>query len=630
MGAVAFESDLCLSPVRSDVHKLCLVAKGLREGVCVRCLDTYREGDTMVVMYSLRVEDVESGRSWVVAKRYRDFAALQQQLGQLWPPIASFPFPRKHIVKTQSHVIEERVESLEAFLRRCAATLTAHAVLDGRAAPALCRLYDFLNLPVNIPETRAAAQEEQQRQRQSSTAASAPVEHPVPLTRLSEGKALEVAVFELLSEPAASLVPSVMVADDDDAAAAAAAAASDRSGDARTWTSSANGTGQSSKAKLTALVARESAALVHTFKANVLRDPAIVAASTSKDPRAHEEVLREVALRIAHLANFLLDNYRVAMTAVLDRWRRRRPSLSTASSSNFESSGGGGSSGSGSPAMRLARENLAVDEHARVLRKAARRQSEAALFVPLRRFLLATVVPLKRRSRRLQRRMEVLKRERLKTAAALQVDPRLTLLQPEWRHTLHAFRKLGDLILPCDLVDCLCKVCKCVFTLHAATERLAQMFQQQQQQQKGSAAAAQAAAAAAEEESGGAAPATSSASSASSASSSSSVSAMSADDFLPMFTFCMALAVPEDILAQAEFMSHLIDADEAVSEKGYYVASLQAAVNIAQNLEIDQGLGVVEDIAKGGGAFAAGGGGGEAGGGGKNGALRRLSSPRRA
>ena len=53
-------------------------------------------------------------------------------------------------------------------------------------------------------------------------------------------------------------------------------------------------------------------------------------------------------------------------------------------------------------------------------------------------------------------------------------------------------------------------------------------------------------------------------------------------------------------MAQAEFMSHLIDADEAVSEKGYYVASLQAAVNIAQNLEIDRGHGVVEDIAEGG------------------------------
>ena len=64
------------------------------------------------------------------------------------------------------------------------------------------------------------------------------------------------------------------------------------------------------------------------------------------------------------------------------------------------------------------------------------------------------------------------------------------------------------------------------------------------------------------------------------------MSAMSADDFLPMFTFCMILAVPEEILLQAEFMSHLIDPEEAVSEKGYYVASLQAAVSIAMNLQV--------------------------------------------
>ena len=120
----------------------------------------------MVVMYSLRVEDVESGRSWVVAKRYRDFAALQQQLGQLWPPIASFPFPPKHIVKTQSHVIEERVGSLEAFLRRCAATLTAHAVLDGRAAPALCRSTTFSTCPSTFPRR------EQRRRKNSSASGS--------------------------------------------------------------------------------------------------------------------------------------------------------------------------------------------------------------------------------------------------------------------------------------------------------------------------------------------------------------------------------------------------------------------------------------------------------------------------
>jgi hypothetical protein len=63
--------------------------------------------------------------------------------------------------------------------------------------------------------------------------------------------------------------------------------------------------------------------------------------------------------------------------------------------------------------------------------------------------------------------------------------------------------------------------------------------------------------------------------------------AMSADDFLPVFTFVMIHAEPMNLLCMAELCSHLLDPDEAIAERGYYVASLQAAVNIVLHLEVD-------------------------------------------
>ena len=62
---------------------------------------------------------------------------------------------------------------------------------------------------------------------------------------------------------------------------------------------------------------------------------------------------------------------------------------------------------------------------------------------------------------------------------------------------------------------------------------------------------------------------------------------MSADDFLPVLTFVIIQAAPANLMEVAELCSHLLDPDEAIAERGYYVASLQAAVNIALNLQVE-------------------------------------------
>ena len=60
---------------------------------------------------------------------------------------------------------------------------------------------------------------------------------------------------------------------------------------------------------------------------------------------------------------------------------------------------------------------------------------------------------------------------------------------------------------------------------------------------------------------------------------------MSADDFLPMFVYAIIHAAPTDLMLTKEMVVHLIDPEEAIAERGYYVASLQAAVQHVLSLK---------------------------------------------
>ena len=64
-----------------DLEHNILQAKGLRTALCSRIVHTKIMDDT--VIYVLRVEDVETGLQWVVHRRYRDFAALNDELSDM-------------------------------------------------------------------------------------------------------------------------------------------------------------------------------------------------------------------------------------------------------------------------------------------------------------------------------------------------------------------------------------------------------------------------------------------------------------------------------------------------------------------------------------------------------------------
>ena len=66
-------------------------------------------------------------------------------------------------------------------------------------------------------------------------------------------------------------------------------------------------------------------------------------------------------------------------------------------------------------------------------------------------------------------------------------------------------------------------------------------------------------------------------------------SVVSADDFLPMFTFCVVQAALPQLLIVKELMTALVDDEESFGECGYYIATMEAStihiVDLAEQFE---------------------------------------------
>lgn len=93
------------------------------------------------VRFVVRVEDVGTGRQWLVFPHYGDLSALRQELLVMWPPIADLPFPAKRssasraaaeTAEAEETVVEERVVRLEAFLDGALALLGMYVSIDPR------------------------------------------------------------------------------------------------------------------------------------------------------------------------------------------------------------------------------------------------------------------------------------------------------------------------------------------------------------------------------------------------------------------------------------------------------------------------------------------------------------------
>lgn len=100
----------------------------------------------VTVRYILRVEDVGTGRQWLVFPRYKDLSELHQALLAIWPPIADLPFPAKRLApramaqgmptgagaEAGEAVVEEHLVRLETFLDGTLTLLGIYVSVDPR------------------------------------------------------------------------------------------------------------------------------------------------------------------------------------------------------------------------------------------------------------------------------------------------------------------------------------------------------------------------------------------------------------------------------------------------------------------------------------------------------------------
>jgi hypothetical protein len=128
-----------------DLERNILQAKGLRNALCVRIVHTKMQGE--VVIYVLRVEDVETGLQWVVHRRYRDFYTLHEELADMSTFTKEINFPQKSLTMRNNHrLVESRIVLLEQYIRRVLHLLTLYATMDPSASRSLRHLQNFLGV----------------------------------------------------------------------------------------------------------------------------------------------------------------------------------------------------------------------------------------------------------------------------------------------------------------------------------------------------------------------------------------------------------------------------------------------------------------------------------------------------
>mmetsp|Transcript_24212 Transcript_24212/g.31426 ORF Transcript_24212/g.31426 Transcript_24212/m.31426 type:complete len:992 (-) Transcript_24212:399-3374(-) len=149
----SYFSKLGPAPVNfEDPRSLVVWAKGLRPAVSVRVL--YARPFKKTVLYILWIEDIASGKSWKLSKRFSEFRTLQAKLVSLVPTLAEVFFPRRRLamkaVISHFEVVEKRIIHLEAFLRR-ALWISMGSILEcPKFSEALKLLEVFLEVPAHV------------------------------------------------------------------------------------------------------------------------------------------------------------------------------------------------------------------------------------------------------------------------------------------------------------------------------------------------------------------------------------------------------------------------------------------------------------------------------------------------
>lgn len=145
-----YENNNISLPIKNihifDLEKNIFQAKLLRSLLNIRILHTKIIEESSIVLYIIRIEDIESGLSWLINKRYSEFLALYEELIVLSPSIKELEFPSKRMLRITTKIVEERIKFLEYFLRKSFYLLVSSVTTDINASKGLELIHSFLNV----------------------------------------------------------------------------------------------------------------------------------------------------------------------------------------------------------------------------------------------------------------------------------------------------------------------------------------------------------------------------------------------------------------------------------------------------------------------------------------------------
>jgi hypothetical protein len=177
----------------------------------------------------------------------------------------------------------------------------------------------------------------------------------------------------------------------------------------------------------------ETHALIASFHGH-----SIIEKCNTEEGGGHEALLKEIALRVEHLHCFLSEHHRGSLESSFQSATQARSLVTQPSQGGEEEE-----------------DSLAVETRTRQIDRCIRRQCEAFIYLPLRRFIFDGIAHLEKKSFSLQKRLEALLACGHHTAAVLQVPDNITEGAPhEWTVALGSVRKLCGHYLPCDAVCC--------------------------------------------------------------------------------------------------------------------------------------------------------------------------------
>lgn len=138
--------ELCETIKEFPLKRNILKVRGLREALCVHIVNSLIQSGSVV--FVIRIEDIGTRHQWIVHRRYSQLLTLHNELCAICTTVEECEFPKMNMAVARSDdlTMEGYLQSLEAYLRVTIRSLTNQSVSSGDAGKAFFHMHTFLEV----------------------------------------------------------------------------------------------------------------------------------------------------------------------------------------------------------------------------------------------------------------------------------------------------------------------------------------------------------------------------------------------------------------------------------------------------------------------------------------------------